>query len=133
MSAYVVNDATISVLVDGFINYCGLDIPFYQSRGWLIDVYQERQEIGQKLLDYNYKSVNYRYNEDNKPRKFVYKEVPESYKYNILLGCINCYNYQACEPDDYYESDIYKGLQELKEKMLRRIAEKEGELEWGVD
>lgn len=44
MSAYVVNDATISVLVDGFINYCGLDIPFYQSRGWLIDVYQERQE-----------------------------------------------------------------------------------------
>lgn len=136
MSAYVVNDATISVLVDGFMNYSDRfnEYKFYKApKGWLIDINEERQAIGQALLDYNYKSVNYRYGEDEKPRKFQYRVVKDSYKLNRLVGCIHCYNYQACEPDDYYESDVYKGLQTLKALILDRVAEREGELEWGVD
>lgn len=135
MSAYVVSDATISVLVDGFMNYGDIYAPytFYEApKGWIIDINEERQAIGQALLDYNYKSVNYRYGEDEKPRKFMYEVVPESYKLNRLVGCIHCYNYQACEPDDYYESDIYKALQQLKTNILDREAKKYGELEWGV-
>ncbi|MBR4623360.1 MAG: hypothetical protein IKO45_05000 [Clostridia bacterium] len=136
MSAYVVNDETISVLVDAFEQYTDRynDYDFYpKQKGWLIDLDKERQAMGQALLDYNYKSVNYRYNEYEKPRKFKYISLDDSHKLNVVFGCIQCYNYQACEPDDYYESAIYKNLQRLKENMLRRICEREGELEWGHD
>ena len=136
MSAYVVNDETISVLVDAFERFTDRDreYDFYpKEKGWLIDLNKERQAMGQALLDYNYKSVNYRYNENEKPRKFVYRCLEDSYKLNIIIGCIHCYNYQACEPDDYYESIIYKNLQRLKEIMLDRICQRDGEMTWGYE
>jgi hypothetical protein len=52
----------------------------------------------------------------------------------IILGCIECYNYQACETEDYFTSDLYYSLQELKTAMLERYITNEGfDIPWGYE
>lgn len=134
MSAYIVNDKTIHAIAKGFESY-GVD---YQAEGYerpiqiIIDLQELRNGIGQSLLEQNYKSVNYRYSEETKIPKYKYENV--EINEGILLGCINCYVYQACETEDFFESDLYKSLLRLKEKMLERMIEQKGqEVPWGYE
>jgi len=87
VSAYIVNDETISVIVKGFVEY---DVDYTAD-----DYRPDRCSIGQSLLNQNYKSVNYRYNESTKPHSFQYTNI--NINEGMLLGCIDCYEYQACE------------------------------------
>ena len=63
--------------------------------------------LGQKLIDGNYTSVNFRYSENDKAPKFKY--VPCQRRESVSLGqflkYLACLNYQSCEPDDYYKND----------------------------
>lgn len=49
-------------------------------------------------MNQNYASVNYRYRESTEPHKFEYVDIP-NINPGMILGCINCYNYQTCEAD----------------------------------
>ena len=132
MSAYIVSNETISALVRGFEIYNTrlLADDYIQNTSWIIDLNEERQKMGQALLNLNTKSVNYRYNEDEPAPKFEFKDVEVNPC--IIYGCIQCYNYQTCELDDYYQSQVYKSLQDLKENMLKRVVEDQyGEYPWG--
>ena len=132
MSAYIVNDKTIHAIVKGFEQY-NAD---FAAEGYtrpiqvIIDLQALRNGIGQILLDQNYKSVNYRYSDELKTPKYNFEDV--EINEGILLGCINCYEYQACETDDFFESALYRSLMRLKEAMLERmIADKGQEIPWG--
>ena len=132
MSAYIVSMETISAIVEAFQIYnTKYHAPDYKPQtGWMISLNKERQDIGQSLLNQNYASVNYRYGEDTEPEKFVFVDV----KVNpaIIYGCIRNYNYQACETDDYFDSEVYKSLEDLKENMLERIIKNQyGEIPYG--
>ena len=124
MSAYVVDNKTISALAKACESY---EVKYTAENfvntnkfgGIFVDVGRLRHDIGQSLLDQNYRSVNFRYNEDNPTPDFKFEDV--DIDEGIVYGCINCYNYQACETDDYFESDIYKSLERLKAKMLERL------------
>ena len=138
MSAFIVNDETISAIVRGFeiygVEYCAEG--YQKPIQILIDRASMRKSIGQHLVNQNYASVNGRYSEDNKPHEFHYVEIP-NINAGMIKGCIDCYNYQTCEVDidgyDYFQSLMYYSLRNLKDKMLEKYIFDEGhEIRWGI-
>lgn len=131
MSAYIVNDKTIHAIVKGFETY---EVEYRAER---YNEYNEslqdiKNDIGQSLLDQNYKSVNYRYSKDEKSPIYKYEDV--EINEGILLGCIDCYIYQACETDDFFETDLYHSLIRLKTAMLERLIKEKGQkTPWGYN
>lgn len=134
MSCYICDNKTISAIVKGIEQY-GVD---YRAENYtapvqiIINLQQMRNAIGQSLLDQNYRSVNERYGEDTATPEFTFEDVEVNP--GIILGCVKCYNYQACETDDYFTSDLYYSLQELKTAMLERYITNEGfDIPWGYE
>ena len=126
MSAFICDMETISVLAKAFVTY---NVDFiaegYEKPIQVIINFRELYDgIGQALLEQNYRSVNDRYNEDTKTPKFKYADV--EIDEGIVYGCIACYNYQACETADYFESDLYGSLLRLKDKLLERMLRQKG-------
>ena len=134
MSAYIVNDKTIHAIVKGFRVY---DATFaaddYKNAVSVITSIKELSNaIGQSLLNQNYKSVNYRYRENTDTPKYSYEDV--KINEGILIGCIDCYEYQACETDDYFNTDIHYSLLRLKDKIIERMIKEKGqEIPWGYE
>lgn len=127
MSAYIVNDETISVIAKGFVEY-GVG---YTAEDYHSERKDKFHNIGQSLLNQNYKSVNYRYKESTKPRSFQYTNI--DINEGMLFGCINCYEYQACETPNFYKSDIYGSLVCLKRAILEKLIKEKGqEIPWGL-
>ena len=122
MSAYVVSHETISVLVKGFEIY-GVD---YKAENINNDL-NKKKRIGQSLLDQNYASANIRYSENELNSfitpEFIYKDL--DIDTGMIYGCIQCYEYQACETDDYFESKLHFSLVRLKDAMLKRYIRNE--------
>ena len=134
MSAYIVNNETISVIAKGFVDY-NLEFEALNYRPnvqVIFDFKGKCEDIGQVLLNQNYKSVNYRYREQNEPPKFEYKDIKSDE--GTLFGCIECYIYQACETDYFFESELYKSLLKLKLKMLEKMIQEKGQkIPWGYE
>lgn len=132
MSAYIVDKETIDVIVQGFERY-GLRFVaegYKEPRGIIVNMRDINNAIGQVLLNQNYKSVNTRYRECNEPYLYEYSEVKMDE--GLLLGCIECYEYQACETEDYFESLLHDSLMDLKICMLKRFIRQAGqEIPWG--
>lgn len=129
MSAYICDNKTISALAKAFEQYAtrerGYDADDYNPpRGFIIDINDIRQAVGQSLLNQNYASVNDRYGEDTKAPVFQYEDV--FINEGIVYGCIRCYEYQSCETDDYFESKIHASMNWLKVAMLERLIRKGG-------
>lgn len=138
MSAYVVDNKTISALATAFETY-GVEYKAENLKdtnpfgvNWLVDVASLRHDIGQSLLDQNYKSVNYRYSEESETPDFQFEEV--AINEGIVKGCIDCYTYQACETEGFFETDLYKSLTRLRDKLLDRLISQNGyETPWGYE
>lgn len=127
MSAYIVNDKTISVIAKGFVEY-GVG---YTTEDYRPERKDKFHNIGQSLLNQNYKSVNYRYKESTKPHSFQYTNI--DINEGMLLGCINCYEYQACETPDFFNSPIHTCLLRLKQAILEKLIKQKGqEIPWGL-
>lgn len=122
MSAYVVSHETISVLVKSFEIY-GVD---YKAENINNDL-NKKKRIGQSLLDQNYASVNQLYSKNELKSfitpEFIYKDLDVDA--GMIYGCIQCYEYQACETDDYFESELHFSLIRLKDAMLKRYIRNE--------
>lgn len=128
MSAYVVSHETISVLVKGFEIY-GVD---YKAENINNDL-NKKKRIGQSLLDQNYASANQLYSENELVTpEFIYKDLDVDA--GTIYGCIQCYEYQACETDDYFESKLHYSLMKLKDAMLKRYIRNENlEIPYGYN
>lgn len=128
MSCYVVDKKVIDLMVSWIMNhnieYRAENYHYDGYMGILFDVNEMRNAIGQSLLDANYDSVNYRYDEDKKAPTYEYSEdaLRESCKNGTyqadVYSAIQEYNYQACETENYFESELYHSLQDAKESML---------------
>lgn len=128
MSCYVVDKKVIDLMVSWImnhnINYKAENYHYEGYMGILFDVNEMSNAIGQSLLDANYDSVNYRYDEDKKAPTYEYSPdacldsvANETYEADVY-SAIQEYNYQACETDNYFESELYHSLQDAKESML---------------
>jgi hypothetical protein len=134
MSAYIVDNKTIHAIVKGFRVYgAAFDAEDYNNTvSVIISVKEMSNAIGQSLLNQNYKSVNCRYRENTETPKYNYEDV--KINEGILIGCIDCYEYQACETDDYFNSDIHFSLLRLKNKIIERMIKEKGqEIPWGYE
>lgn len=134
MSCYIVNDETITVIAKGFVEYgVGFEADDYKKKiRIIVDQKAEIEEIGQSLLNQNYASVNARYRENTPTPKFEMKQV--KFNEGILLGCVNCYEYQSCETDNFYDSKLWYSLERLKDKILRSLIARQGqEIPWGYE
>jgi len=136
MSAYVVDDKTISALAKAFIDY-GVDFKAEDFTmpsicGVIFNDDEMKQAVGERLLKANYDSVNYLYGEDDAPREYKYEDV--EINEGIVLGCLDCFNYQTCEVDRWEESLLYGSLEALRGKLLERLIKRAGyKVPWGYD
>lgn len=134
MSAYIVDNKTISAIAKAFVDY-QVDFmadDYDRPIQIIVNLNEIRQAIGQSLLNQNYASVNCRYNEDTEVPKFEYEDV--DIDEGIVYGCIRCYHYQACETRDYYDTWLYESLRVLESKLLVRFLMKHKmSAPWGYD
>lgn len=139
MSAFIVNNKTITAIVTAMQHkHFSTDLRNPET-GEVYNARTNPQKYGQLLLNENYRSVNYRYDESNKPPVFhmEYKTREGGYREEFTLGemygSIQCYMYQTCETPDWIGSDIYFAMLHLKDDIAERMAEKLGdELKWGL-
>ena len=122
MSAYIVSNETINCIVNGMID----------NR---VIATMSAQEVGQLLLDQNYRSVNYRYKEDDKPHKFEFERkgvaleiggtpvlysADEMYTDSQVYGCVSCWKYQSCEDPNHESSWAWKYVRDLEYKLIEK-------------
>jgi hypothetical protein len=125
MSAYVVDNKCIDILVFAIVDKYELDVDVPAAHGIIIDVNKMRDQVGQALLDENYRSVNYRYGENTAPRAYAYMEPDHKIDGRDILDAIDEYEYQSCETNDWQESDQYKWLLKIQSAMLQRYVAQE--------
>lgn len=134
MSAYIVSNETITVIATAFVEY---GVKFYDGEIHEAQLLYSKsgliKGIGQSLLQTNYDSVNYRYRENTECPEFIPVEGLEINE-GIVYGCIRCYNYQACELEDWEICQVKKSLDILENKLLERLIKRAGQkCEWGYD
>ena len=150
MSAFIVSQKTITAICEGLrrynieirnpegICYRREDYPedYKGYYAYLNDLGSTRlnprteyHKVGQALVDMNYKSVNYRYREENAPERFEptfnYREsenvlglmFQQEYTPQEIFLAIQCYEYQSCECPEYTESGIPAALGYLKDSI----------------
>jgi ABC-type uncharacterized transport system ATPase subunit len=109
MSAFIVNKTHIDAIVTAIVDCPNINISRCESA---------LNSIGQILWDENYKSVNYRYNEDEKTPKYLHKVKHVSLVQAIKA--INCLNYQSCEHPEYDNSESKKIQNSAKEFLFKK-------------
>lgn len=108
MSAYIVNDNTINAVL-GFADKC--DLNNFDCG--------DLSALGQILVNENYRSTNYRYDEDNTPHSFVYSRytVPAT----TALRHLSRIEYQLCEPEDWETTPAFRLCARLRKNMVSQL------------
>lgn len=96
MSAWICSDNHINLLAT-FALRRGVVL---QYQGETIDCAKEPQRVATVLLDENFRSVNYRYDE-HEHEAITFREVKKLPGVLAVLKQLLCYDYQACECTDY--------------------------------
>ena len=119
MSAYIVDDKVIDILTKAIIEN-GIDSDYVSEIGYnslaMVLVNERYDYLGQLLVNQNYDSVNYRYDENDKPP--VYHFTDRDIDNGLIYSAIHEYNYQSCETYDYNSTIVNKMLKDLENKML---------------
>ena len=139
MSAYVVSDKTITAIVTAMQHKVFATDLKDPSNGNIYNARTNPQMYGQMLLNENYRSVNYRYDEQEEPHMFkmTYKTTEKGYRDDFTLGemygSICSYMYQTCETPEWIGSDIYFAMCHLKDDLAERMLEKlDDEMTWDI-
>lgn len=132
MSAFIVSDKLLNVILTMAVvknaSY------YWKPNNMRVDISRKNaSEIGQKLLDENFRSVNYRYRENDKAERFEYRAVrSDDYSAVDVLKAINCLDYQSCETDDWSESEAWAILDGIKDTMIRNLPGYEASRGWSL-
>ena len=120
MSAFVVTDATITGILQAFTPEYAGDGAFYYHQDEAHYIGGHEAEVAQKLVDENYRSVNYRYNEAGQAHKFQRRTIRSLTAVEIIKLC-DCYEYQACETSDWRDTEAAAILAVAKSRAIRRL------------
>lgn len=94
------------------------------------------QIVGQMLLDANYVSVNEYYGKHTRAHEFKLTQKQDGKPFTLgeKYGCIECYEYQACQQPGYDNSEIRDALDYAKDDLARKMLKKLGEeFVWGLE
>jgi len=128
MSAWIVPHNHINALLtyasrQEFLNY------FYLDEDRHLDTHQDSdlQKASEILVAENYRSFNYRYDETTSSPPITFRHYPYPPPLNtylspveILKAC-DCYDYQACETPDYYQSDAAKIVDQIRHHAIANL------------
>lgn len=123
MSAYIVDDKVIDYAISAFI---AASKPYSPSvvvpiegggyKSFDLNVPADRDALGQLIVDENYASVNYRYDEADKPHRYKYREHRKVHVQNkgVVavqgLKAIANIDYQSCEHPGWHNSQARNAL-----------------------
>lgn len=131
MSAFIVDNAHIDALVTYAVDK---RVSYYFNQRTSIDLFNAT-EIGQKLLDENTRSVNYRYNEEDTAERYAYKQWVRPLAAVAVIKAIDCLDYQCCETDDWRQTEAFAILQAIKEAAVENLPGYKAAYEaapWGI-
>jgi len=131
MSAFIVNKKHIDALVTwaGAQHY---QIHYYPNGGDWLPIAGREDEVGQVLVNENYRSVNYRYDESDKPDRYLWSQYSQPLSAVQVIKACNCFDYQACETDDYPDSEATAIIKAIREQAIRQLPGYE-EAQWELD
>jgi hypothetical protein len=142
MSAHILSEKHINLLVNAAFftgHNCGKFSIYYEGKTHQFNQNHNElncEKLGQILVDQNYRSVNERYNETNKSPRFVFKfnPLPMVALKNIvqIFKACDCYDYQACETDDYYDTKARSIIDEIRDHLISQLPGYD-EAEWSID
>jgi len=107
MSAFICSDDHINTLVS------------YAHKMSLIGV-GETQDLAEKLLYENTRSVNYRYGEDQ-VNTITFKETDIDLTPIEIIRLVHCIDYQSCETNDWEQTESYKWLRAIEDTAIRQV------------
>lgn len=124
MSAFIVSDFHINVLVSWAAGRHGSDAVSYYWNGDRHYVRSNPKGVAAELYAENVRSVNARYNEDSMETGFKYEALPMGYlnisAVQILKAC-NCYEYQACETDNWVKSEAHAIIEGIRDAAIHAL------------
>lgn len=142
MSAFVLSKKHIDAMLTFAVNYnrgegmhlYGLEDKPVHLR---LDQQNELNRVGQELVNQNVRSVNYRY----RASEHIDQSEPDIYTFamyrkplspvEILKAC-QCYDYQACETDDYQETKAAKLVETIRHYAINSLPGYD-KAQWGID
>lgn len=125
MTAYIVDNKCIDILVFAIVDKYEIDVDVPAAHGIMVNLNQMRDQVGQALVDENYRSVNHRYAEDTIPHTYVYMEPDHKLDNRDILDAIDEYEYQSCETKEWQATDQYQWLLKIQSAMLKRYVDQE--------
>lgn len=114
MSAFVLGNHHISAMLTAARKYSVHRGASYRWHNETVYFLGNESELGQKLLNENYRSVNTRYGEDEQAPKFN-MIVDRQWSAVELIKLCDCYIYQTCETDNFRETEAWAIVQALRE------------------
>jgi hypothetical protein len=135
MSAYIVSDNHINVLVSYFVGrnpHDGLWVEIYGTYQYMNR--DNATEVARILYAQNVRSVDVRYGEEN-PAYYSFRFISQAkdvYAVAEIAGLIDCLEYQSCETRDYYATDAYRILCVMRKELLNELQEALPARLWGL-
>ena len=111
MSAFIVETG----LIDALVTFATMQDHCSSAR------YLSLDEIGQVLVDQNYRSVNERYRKNDDPEKYSFRFFSASMSAIQIIKACDCYDHQACETDDYETTKAAEILREIRRKAISQL------------
>jgi hypothetical protein len=138
MSAFMVSDKHIDALVIFAVRH---NVSFRVNGNRVNVTKTNAEEIGQQLVDENFRSVNARYAE----RTEGYFGKAPTYKIEItkalskpdlepvvVIKQCHCYAYQACENDNWEQSAAFEIVNAIEAAAVRKLPGYDA-APWGID
>jgi len=140
MSAFVVSDDHISLLVTAAMDDRHFSSSYFSTlpgapKG---DDPDDADALGKALLRENTRSVLFRYQGDDLEgmeaiERYTFRRIhPTFVTPVIVLKACDCYDYQACETNDYHERWAAKWVQQLRKSMISKLPGYD-DAPWGFD
>ena len=129
MSAYIVSDNQINVIVSWFMDYRKDNQLWYELNGQYGYMDNEvAPVVAQVLYSQNVHSVNDRYTEQTGDESYKFKPITnakQAYSLAEIAGAIDGLEYQSCESDDYHQTDAYKLITSMRKHLLKKVQERD--------
>ena len=138
MSCFLVSDAHISYLLEAARNRLAErhDSFSYYFNGGRTSItctatQSEMCKFGQILKDANMESYNARYGGTDEAEPFVFIR-PERIDIVQVLKACDCFDYQACETGEYYDSEAFAFVNAIRSYAIHRLPGYD-EAAWGIE
>lgn len=129
MSAFIVSEKHIHVIVTALKRQ-----ECWSTKEILKKYNQDLNLIGKILWSENFRSVNYRYDENSKTPNYEFAQIYVSY-YQVIKA-IDCLKYQSCEHEDWEFSEAKNILDKLENVIFHKIKDSNKDYQnasWSID